>query len=191
MEDSQIAALPPELAAEAQNLRRDWETRNRQMQERILTQSFSHALRNPGNRSEFKNLKKIIILINFVDFFRPASLRSPSQSAGIQHHWWSFICSHARTTAERDINNREHGAKRSAAVGSRVTGFNSRAALHRRSKYQHAATLSRHQKPVLPHPDTQVDHQVAVVYHHALQRGIDGTLFGANCEHTKGESTRR
>lgn len=53
MEDSQIAALPPELAAEAQNLRRDWETRNRQMQERILTSSFTHALRNPGNRSEY------------------------------------------------------------------------------------------------------------------------------------------
>lgn len=53
MEDSQIAALPPDLAAEAQNLRRDWETRNRQMQERILTSSFTHALRNPGNRSEY------------------------------------------------------------------------------------------------------------------------------------------
>lgn len=53
MEDSQIAALPPELAVEAQNLRRDWETRNRQMQERILTSSFTHALRNPGNRSEY------------------------------------------------------------------------------------------------------------------------------------------
>jgi hypothetical protein len=54
MEDSQIAALPPDLAAEAQNLRRDWETRNRQMQERILTSSFTHALRNPGNRSEYQ-----------------------------------------------------------------------------------------------------------------------------------------
>ena len=28
MEDSQIATLPPDLAAEAQFLRRDWETRN-------------------------------------------------------------------------------------------------------------------------------------------------------------------
>jgi len=28
MEDSQIASLPPELAAEAQFLRRDWESRN-------------------------------------------------------------------------------------------------------------------------------------------------------------------
>lgn len=36
MEDSQISVLPPELAAEAQNLRRDWESRNRQiMQEQI------------------------------------------------------------------------------------------------------------------------------------------------------------
>jgi hypothetical protein len=55
MEDSQIAALPPELAAEAQNLRRDWESRNRQMQERILSTSFTHALRNPGSRSEFES----------------------------------------------------------------------------------------------------------------------------------------
>lgn len=36
MEDSQISVLPPDLAAEAQNLRRDWESRNRQiMQEQI------------------------------------------------------------------------------------------------------------------------------------------------------------
>jgi len=28
MEESQIASLPPELAAEAQFLRRDWESRN-------------------------------------------------------------------------------------------------------------------------------------------------------------------
>lgn len=53
MEDSQISALPPDLAAEAQNLRRDWETRNRQMQERIFSSSFSNALRHVGNRSEY------------------------------------------------------------------------------------------------------------------------------------------
>jgi E3 ubiquitin-protein ligase HUWE1 len=52
MEDSQISALPPDLAAEAQTLRRDWETRNRQMQERILSSSFTNALRNPS-RSKF------------------------------------------------------------------------------------------------------------------------------------------
>ncbi|KAL7044451.1 hypothetical protein ACKWTF_001914 [Chironomus riparius] len=51
MEDSQISALPPDLAAEAQTLRRDWETRNRQMQERILSSSFTNALRAPGNRN--------------------------------------------------------------------------------------------------------------------------------------------
>ncbi|XP_046406854.1 E3 ubiquitin-protein ligase HUWE1 isoform X2 [Ischnura elegans] len=44
MEESQISALSPELAAEAANLRREWETRNRQMmQERF----FSHV--NPNN----------------------------------------------------------------------------------------------------------------------------------------------
>lgn len=57
MEDSQISALPPEIAAEAQTLRREWETRNRQMQERILSTSFTNALRNPGNRSKLKIIK--------------------------------------------------------------------------------------------------------------------------------------
>lgn len=53
MEDSQISALPPDLAAEAQNLRRDWESRNRQMlQERLLTSSFSSVFRY-NNRSKF------------------------------------------------------------------------------------------------------------------------------------------
>lgn len=52
MEDSQIAALPPELAQEAQNLRRDWETRNRAMQERILAPGFGHPLRPVGSRSK-------------------------------------------------------------------------------------------------------------------------------------------
>lgn len=69
MEDSQIAALPPDLAAEAQNLRRDWETRNRQMQERILTSSFTHALRNPGSRSEYPriSLGRLLSSIQFGD----------------------------------------------------------------------------------------------------------------------------
>ncbi|KAJ1530610.1 hypothetical protein ONE63_005490 [Megalurothrips usitatus] len=37
MEDSQISALPPDLAAEAQNLRREWESRNRHMHDRFFT----------------------------------------------------------------------------------------------------------------------------------------------------------
>uniref|UniRef100_A0A1B6DRZ8 HECT-type E3 ubiquitin transferase n=1 Tax=Clastoptera arizonana TaxID=38151 RepID=A0A1B6DRZ8_9HEMI len=38
IEESQISVLPPELAAEAQNLRREWEARNRQlMQERFIS----------------------------------------------------------------------------------------------------------------------------------------------------------
>ncbi|XP_046484252.1 E3 ubiquitin-protein ligase HUWE1 isoform X1 [Neodiprion pinetum] len=55
MEESQISVLPPDLAQEAQSLRRDWEARNRRMmQERILshvTQSnpaLSSILRNSG-----------------------------------------------------------------------------------------------------------------------------------------------
>lgn len=39
IEESQISVLPPDLAEEAQTLRRDWESRNRQMmQERLLHQ---------------------------------------------------------------------------------------------------------------------------------------------------------
>lgn len=192
MEDSQIAALPPELAAEAQNLRRDWETRNRQMQERILTQSFSHALRNPGNRSELES--SILVSQSSTDLpslFRPTSLRSPSQSSRLQHHWRTLIRSHARSTAERNVNNRKYGTKRCTFVGPGIARFNPRAAFHRRSQHQHVATLSRHQKLVLPHPNTQVDHQVTAEHHHAMQRGVDGTLLGA--EHTKwlkDESTR-
>jgi hypothetical protein len=55
MEDSQIAVLPPDLASEAQNLRREWETRNRQMlQDRFFshtnhtTTTLSSILRNSG-----------------------------------------------------------------------------------------------------------------------------------------------
>jgi tRNA A37 N6-isopentenylltransferase MiaA len=64
MEDSQILALPPALAAEATQLRRNWETRNRQMmQERLLSQIESSATLSPVfryNRSKFlKNIADI------------------------------------------------------------------------------------------------------------------------------------
>ncbi|XP_020278772.1 E3 ubiquitin-protein ligase HUWE1 isoform X2 [Pseudomyrmex gracilis] len=55
MEESQISVLPPELAQEAQNLRREWEARNRHMmQERFLNHvsqsntALSSILRNSG-----------------------------------------------------------------------------------------------------------------------------------------------
>lgn len=55
MEDSQISVLPPELAAEAQNLRRDWENRNRQMmQERLLNQIGSSASNMPSVRYMYR-----------------------------------------------------------------------------------------------------------------------------------------
>ncbi|XP_032797159.2 LOW QUALITY PROTEIN: E3 ubiquitin-protein ligase HUWE1 [Daphnia magna] len=44
MEDSQMAVLPPELAAEAQNLRREWEARNRQ----LMTDRFFTHVGNSG-----------------------------------------------------------------------------------------------------------------------------------------------
>ena len=44
MEDSQIAALPPDLAAEAQSLRREWESRNRHIQDRFFNQGGASAL---------------------------------------------------------------------------------------------------------------------------------------------------
>ena len=47
MEDSQMSALPPDLAAEAQNLRRDWEARNRQMvQERFFQSNLTTIIRH-------------------------------------------------------------------------------------------------------------------------------------------------
>lgn len=47
MEDSQMSALPPDLAAEAQTLRRDWEARNRQLvQERILQSNLTSIIRH-------------------------------------------------------------------------------------------------------------------------------------------------
>lgn len=55
MEESQISVLPPDLAQEAQNLRREWEARNRHMmQERFLNHvsqsntTLSSILRNSG-----------------------------------------------------------------------------------------------------------------------------------------------
>ncbi|XP_025833004.1 E3 ubiquitin-protein ligase HUWE1-like [Agrilus planipennis] len=46
MEDSQMSALPPDLAAEAQTLRRDWEARNRQMmQERFFQSNLTTIIR--------------------------------------------------------------------------------------------------------------------------------------------------
>ncbi|XP_050313082.1 E3 ubiquitin-protein ligase HUWE1 isoform X3 [Anthonomus grandis grandis] len=53
MEDSQINALPPELAAEAQHLRRDWYARNRQMaHERFMHSNLPTIIRqNRGGRT--------------------------------------------------------------------------------------------------------------------------------------------
>lgn len=60
MEESQMSVLPPEIVAEAQNLRREWEARNRQlMQERFLshvthnTTTLSSILRTSTPRSMF------------------------------------------------------------------------------------------------------------------------------------------
>lgn len=47
MEESQISVLPPDLAAEAQNLRRDWESRNRQMMQEQISQIGAGG--NSGN----------------------------------------------------------------------------------------------------------------------------------------------
>lgn len=47
MEDSQMSVLPPDLAAEAQTLRRDWEARNRQIvQERFFQSNLTTIIRH-------------------------------------------------------------------------------------------------------------------------------------------------
>lgn len=57
MEDSQISVLPPDLAAEAQNLRRDWENRNRQiMQEQINQIGASGNSGNVGTSPSFSSV---------------------------------------------------------------------------------------------------------------------------------------
>lgn len=57
MEESQISVLPPELAAEAQNLRRDWESRNRQiMQEQISQIGASGNSGNVGTSPSFSSV---------------------------------------------------------------------------------------------------------------------------------------
>lgn len=51
MEDSQMSALPPDLAAEAQTLRRDWYARNRQMvQERFMQSNLTTIIRHTRGR---------------------------------------------------------------------------------------------------------------------------------------------
>ncbi|KAJ8914753.1 hypothetical protein NQ315_013256 [Exocentrus adspersus] len=55
MEDSQMSALPPDLAAEAQTLRRDWYARNRQMaQERFLQSNLSTIIRRSQGRQTLR-----------------------------------------------------------------------------------------------------------------------------------------
>lgn len=57
MEESQISVLPPELAAEAQNLRRDWESRNRQiMQEQISQIGAGGNSGNVGTSPSFSSV---------------------------------------------------------------------------------------------------------------------------------------
>ncbi|KAJ8983063.1 hypothetical protein NQ317_007105 [Molorchus minor] len=55
MEDSQMSALPPDLAAEAQTLRRDWYARNRQMaQERFLQSNLTTIIRHSRGRQTLR-----------------------------------------------------------------------------------------------------------------------------------------
>lgn len=57
MEDSQMSALPPELAAEAQNLRRDWYARNRQLaQERFVQSNLPAIIRHTRGRQAHRPL---------------------------------------------------------------------------------------------------------------------------------------
>lgn len=72
MEESQISVLPPDLAQEAQNLRREWEARNRHMmQERFLNHvsqsntALSSILRNSGRG---KSLCVCIIIYNILNY---------------------------------------------------------------------------------------------------------------------------
>ncbi|CAH1960708.1 unnamed protein product [Acanthoscelides obtectus] len=55
MEDSQMSALPPDLAAEAQTLRRDWYARNRQMaQQRLFQSNLTTIYRHSRGRQSLR-----------------------------------------------------------------------------------------------------------------------------------------
>lgn len=80
MEDSQISALPPELAAEAQNLRREWESRNRHMQDRFFTthqgpSTLSQILRSHQAASGSRKYPCKHILFEFVKLLYTFVLR--------------------------------------------------------------------------------------------------------------------
>jgi E3 ubiquitin-protein ligase HUWE1 len=84
MEDSQISVLPPDLAQEAQNLRREWEARNRQlMQERLFghvsqsSSALSSILRSSGTGKllhKYEYSRSVQQLRLFIMFFM-ANLR--------------------------------------------------------------------------------------------------------------------
>jgi hypothetical protein len=72
MEDSQISVLPPDLAQEAQNLRREWEARNRQlMQERLFghvsqsSSALSSILRSSGTGKLLYKYEQLSLFIVF------------------------------------------------------------------------------------------------------------------------------
>lgn len=76
MEESQISVLPPDLAQEAQNLRREWEARNRHMmQERFLNHvsqsntALSSILRNSGRGKSLFVFLSIINLLNYAQIY--------------------------------------------------------------------------------------------------------------------------
>lgn len=76
MEESQISVLPPDLAQEAQNLRREWEARNRHMmQERFLNHvsqsntALSSILRNSGRGKFFYVYIIIYNILNYAQVY--------------------------------------------------------------------------------------------------------------------------
>lgn len=94
MEDSQISVLPPELAAEAQNLRRDWETRNRQ----IMQEQMSQIGGNSGSVGTSPSFSSVLR-------YR-SRLPEPIFSAHNLHRMrWSNwgINSHSASIADRDM----------------------------------------------------------------------------------------
>lgn len=81
MEESQIAALPPDLAAEAQSLRREWESRNRQfLQDRL----FSHG-HHPGTTLSS-------ILRNSGDDFQNSAITKSQKCIGQKELIFLFVC---------------------------------------------------------------------------------------------------
>lgn len=97
MEESQISVLPPELAAEAQNLRRDWESRNRQiMQEQISQIGAGGNSGNVGTSPSFSSVLRYRSRL-------PEPISSVNYLQRMRWHNWPINPGSTTISVDRDV----------------------------------------------------------------------------------------